>query len=105
MIVCCCHAVRDRDYLAACRKALAEQRYVEEFNPAGTCCGGCLGTLQELRTQIEAEAGAGSIPSRCALALLPGALHKTSLANPEEGPPEARAFHPCEIPREPDRKS
>ena len=75
MIVCCCHAVNDRDYASACLAARERGDFVEEHSPAGTCCGGCHGTLEEIRAQI-AKDGKGRVPERCPLALVPTPPHK-----------------------------
>ena len=75
MIVCCCHAVNDGDYAAACRMARALGGFVEEHSPAGTCCGGCHPTLEAIRAEI-AKDGQGEVPGRCPLALVPTEPHK-----------------------------
>jgi NAD(P)H-nitrite reductase large subunit len=48
MIVCHCRAVSDRAVRAAIQDGAADVASVMAETRAGTCCGGCLPTVQEI---------------------------------------------------------
>jgi bacterioferritin-associated ferredoxin len=48
MIVCLCHGISDRVVRAAIRAGADSEAQVAEVCGAGSCCGGCKPTIQEL---------------------------------------------------------
>jgi bacterioferritin-associated ferredoxin len=68
MYVCLCRAVTDRQVRHAIRAGACSVADVMECTRAGTCCGGCHSTLEEI---IEEEQGSSAADERRSLPMLP----------------------------------
>jgi bacterioferritin-associated ferredoxin len=59
MIVCHCRAVTDRTVRESLQNGAGDVESVMAQTGAGTCCGGCLDTVEELVSQGTEGAGSG----------------------------------------------